>query len=140
MLICAIPFSGVGMGIALGLLFLPSVSIASHYFRRRRVLAMGITISGSSCGGIVLPILLNQLFQKPNVGFAWGVRAAAFLLLGCLSLATVLMTTRLPNRRQREAAGIPSPKPDFKGVLSDPSFSLTALGLVARVSRSYQYD
>lgn len=41
---------------------------------------MGIVTSGSSCGGIVFPIMLNKIFERS--GFAWGVRAAAFLILG----------------------------------------------------------
>ncbi|KAG6837395.1 hypothetical protein H0H93_010013 [Arthromyces matolae] len=36
---------GVGMGIGMGLIFLPSLQVTSHYFRRRRSLAMGIVIS-----------------------------------------------------------------------------------------------
>jgi MFS family permease len=110
------------MGIALGLLWLPSISIVAHWFQRRRILAMGITSSGSSCGGIVFPIMLNRLFHNPSVGFAWGVRAAAFLMLGLLSIATVLMKTRLPNRKEREARGEKSEKPDLKYLMTDSAF------------------
>lgn len=39
---------GVGMGIGMGLMFLPSLQVTSHYFTRRRSLAMGIVISGES--------------------------------------------------------------------------------------------
>lgn len=35
-----------GMGIGMGLMFLPCLSLASHYFRRRRSLAMGVVIAG----------------------------------------------------------------------------------------------
>lgn len=37
---------GVGMGIGMGMLFLPAISVTSHYFRRRRTVAMGVVISG----------------------------------------------------------------------------------------------
>ena len=37
---------GIGMGLAMGILFMPSLSIASHYFKKRRALAMGIMLSG----------------------------------------------------------------------------------------------
>lgn len=37
---------GVGMGLGMGLLFLPALTITSHYFRKRRSLAMGAVVSG----------------------------------------------------------------------------------------------
>ena len=38
---------GVGVGLGMGLLFLPSLSISSHYFRARRSIAMGVIFSGT---------------------------------------------------------------------------------------------
>jgi MFS family permease len=43
---------GIGMGIGSGIIFLPSISIISHYFMKRRALAMGICTTGSSTGGM----------------------------------------------------------------------------------------
>ena len=37
---------GLGMGLGGGTLFLPSLSIPSHYFRRRRAVAMGLVVAG----------------------------------------------------------------------------------------------
>ncbi|KAG6876202.1 hypothetical protein C0992_000496 [Termitomyces sp. T32_za158] len=37
---------GVGMGIGMGLMFIPSLQVISHYFRKRRSVAMGIVITG----------------------------------------------------------------------------------------------
>jgi MFS family permease len=36
---------GFGMGIGSGMVFLPSISVLSHYFRRRRAVVMGIVLS-----------------------------------------------------------------------------------------------
>lgn len=80
---------GVGPGLALGLIFVPSVGVVSHYFRARKTFAMGIVISGSSCGGIVFPILLNHLL--PKIGFTWTVRTTAFVVLALMGLATTIM-------------------------------------------------
>lgn len=41
----------VGTGIGIGFLFLPAVSVLSHYFLRRRSLAIGIAVTRSSVGG-----------------------------------------------------------------------------------------
>jgi MFS family permease len=52
----SIPSQGVGMGIGLGMTFVPTVSINHHHFKRRRGLAAGIGLSGSSVGATVFPI------------------------------------------------------------------------------------
>lgn len=44
------------MGIGLGLTFVPSMSILVMHFERRRALASGIALSGSSIGAVVFPI------------------------------------------------------------------------------------
>jgi len=54
---------------------------------------MGLTVAGSSLGGVCYPIMLDRLFN--SVGFGWGVRAVAFLMLGCLLLANCLVRSRL---------------------------------------------
>ncbi|EDR10645.1 mycorrhiza-upregulated monocarboxylate permease [Laccaria bicolor S238N-H82] len=41
---------GVALGLASGLSYVPSLGIASHYFHRRRPLAMGIVSSGAALG------------------------------------------------------------------------------------------
>jgi len=55
---------------------------------------MGIMVSGSSLGGVCFPIMLKRLFD--SIGFGWTVRAAAFLILGCLVTANFLVRSRLP--------------------------------------------
>ncbi|KZT01573.1 MFS general substrate transporter [Laetiporus sulphureus 93-53] len=88
----------VGMGLGLGTAFLPSLSIVSHHFRRRRALAIGIVISGASAGGIVFPIMLNRLINS-SVGFPNAVRATGAVCGALLLLANCLMRTRLPPKQ-----------------------------------------
>jgi hypothetical protein len=38
---------GVGMGLGMGLMFIPALTVSSHYFRIKRSLAMGIVIAGN---------------------------------------------------------------------------------------------
>ncbi|KAI0824487.1 MFS general substrate transporter [Trametes gibbosa] len=91
---------GLGIGLGVGLLFLPSLSIVSHHFRHRRALATGLVVSGAAAGGIVHPILLNHLFADPRMGFASGVRVSGGLVAGMLVLANCVMRTRLPPKRR----------------------------------------
>ncbi|KAG2357323.1 major facilitator superfamily domain-containing protein [Suillus spraguei] len=86
---------GLGFGIAIGLTNVPSIAVVSHYFQRRRAIAMAIVVTGSSLGGILYPVMLNHLING-KLGFANGVRASAGLNSGLLLIANFLMRTRLP--------------------------------------------
>ncbi|KAJ7201076.1 MFS general substrate transporter [Mycena pura] len=91
---------GVGMGIGMGLLFVPAVSLPSHYFRAKRSLVMGMAFAGSSLGGVVFPIVLNHLINGP-VGFAWGIRTVAFITATLLVIGNLLTKPRLPTKKER---------------------------------------
>ncbi|KAJ7451634.1 MFS general substrate transporter [Mycena latifolia] len=114
---------GVGMGLGLGLTFVPTVSISTHHFKRRRALAAGIGLSGSSVGATVFPIMINHLI--PKIGFANTVRATGYIVLGCLFVGNSLMRTRLPPRSQRPGAAEP---PSIKSFLVDAAYMWTVLG------------
>ncbi|KAI0765381.1 MFS general substrate transporter [Fomes fomentarius] len=94
---------GLGVGLGCGLIFSPALSVQAHHWKRRRALAMGVVLSGTSCGGVVYPIMLNSLMNS-SVGFAWGVRAQAFLTLGLLLVANMTMTTRTDSIKSAAAA------------------------------------
>lgn len=65
--------------LAAGIIFLPAVSSISHYFSKRRGLALGVVMTGNAMGGIIWPVLLNKLFKE--VGFRRGVQACEFISL-----------------------------------------------------------
>jgi MCP family monocarboxylic acid transporter-like MFS transporter 10 len=114
--------SALGVGLGLGLLFVPVVNIPVHHFLKRRLIANSIVTTGTSIGGVIWPIMLNKLFNNPSIGFAWGVQYSSFILLHLLLVANFLMKTRLPNRWQQEAAGIITPKPLLKVLLSNTPY------------------
>jgi predicted MFS family arabinose efflux permease len=70
-------------------------SVVSWFFRRRAA-AFGVMVSGSSLGGVVLPIMMNRLTE--SVGFPWALRAVAFLFLGLCGVAALTVRSRLPPR------------------------------------------
>ncbi|GAA6048322.1 hypothetical protein JCM3770_000948 [Rhodotorula araucariae] len=109
---------GVACGLAAGCAFTPAASSVSHWFKRRRATALGILATGSSVGGIVYPIMLNHLF--PRVGFAWAVRAAAFLTVGMVLIGLLTINSRLPPRKVDKIF-------DFSP-LREPGFLLIVLG------------
>lgn len=113
------------MGLGGGLLLVPAMSIQAHHWKKRRSFAMGIVLTGSGFGGVIYPIMLNQLFNS-SVGFAWGVRASAFLTLGLLVVANCIMRTRLPSAKDRPAD--PNAKPAMNVIITDTAFMLGVLG------------
>ncbi|EPE04123.1 monocarboxylate transporter [Ophiostoma piceae UAMH 11346] len=57
------------VSVSSGAVFNAALTSAATWFSKRRAAAMGILVSGSSVGGVILTILFHNL--KPKVGFAW---------------------------------------------------------------------
>ncbi|PKX89633.1 uncharacterized protein P174DRAFT_424814 [Aspergillus novofumigatus IBT 16806] len=72
---------GVLMGIVMGFLQIPAFAAVSQYFDRKRAAALGPAVSGSSIGGIILPIILSKMLNDSSLGFAWTVRVVGFIIL-----------------------------------------------------------
>uniref|UniRef100_A0A8H7XS38 Uncharacterized protein n=1 Tax=Psilocybe cubensis TaxID=181762 RepID=A0A8H7XS38_PSICU len=141
---------GVGMGVGLGLTFVPTVSSIVHHFQKRKVLATGIVMSGSSLGGIVFPIseywTSVQVHQStiqshaplcsakgielkaghshliPSIGFPKAVRASGYLVLGMLVLANCLMKSAYPKSTGNR------PQVNILSFFTDPPYIFATLG------------
>ncbi|MCJ1435451.1 hypothetical protein MMC27_004824 [Xylographa pallens] len=111
---------GICSPIGASAIFYPALSAVATWFFHRRALAFGIMASGSSLGGVIFPILVQNLI--PKIGFPWTMRVSAFLILALLIIANLTVKSRLP----------PSPKPfslmAFVKPLSEPTFALLTLG------------
>ncbi|KZS92117.1 MFS general substrate transporter [Sistotremastrum niveocremeum HHB9708] len=83
---------GLCMGLAMGLTYSPSLVINGYYFQtRKRALAMGIATCGSAVGGVVQPIMLNNLLAN-GTSFANTVRVNAAMNTGLLLIACIMMS------------------------------------------------
>ncbi|KIW10053.1 hypothetical protein PV08_11829 [Exophiala spinifera] len=97
----------------------PSFACVATWFRTKRASAMGIVATGSSLGGVILPILVNRSLD--SVGFEWSMRICAFVMFGMLIVVNLTVKSRLP------------PAPTSVGLMAffqpfaDPPFLLTAL-------------
>lgn len=76
--------------------YVPSLAIVSHYFDKKRGTAMAITTAGVSLGSMLIPIMLNNLFTRPDMSFASVTRINAAFITVIMLLACVLMKPRLP--------------------------------------------
>lgn len=57
---------------------------------------MTLALSGSSTGGIIFPLLAQQL--QPKLGFAWTVRVMGFVMLFTVAVILLFARTRLQPR------------------------------------------
>lgn len=89
---------GILSGLSAGMTFSPSLAAVGHYFQKKRGAAMGLGVAGSSIGGVVLPIALNELLHT-SVGFGWAVRIVGFIVLALLLPASMFIKSRLPPRK-----------------------------------------
>ena len=63
------------------------------YFKKKRAIAGGLAIAGSSLGGVIFPIIAVHLI--PRIGFPWTMRACAFLILGLLITTNLTISSNL---------------------------------------------
>lgn len=90
---------GVLGGLTDGIMFSPAMAAVSHYFHTKRGTAMGVTVSGSSLGGVIFPIALSRMFANESLGFGWTVRIIGFIMLALLAISSATVRPRLPPRR-----------------------------------------
>lgn len=83
---------GFLFGIRNAMLYYPTAGAITEWFNKRRALALGLAISGSSIGGIFWPLLITRLLIK--VGFSWTHRIIAFSSLPVLAIACFLVKER----------------------------------------------
>ncbi|KAG6829090.1 hypothetical protein H0H92_005702 [Tricholoma furcatifolium] len=113
-------------------LFMLSLSHPQQYYQVLHLpyvfltqgLGMGIASGGSSMGGAIHPIMLNNLFHG-RAGFHVGVRASAGLCAGLLLIALLLMRTRLPPTPRKQGSTLQ----DVKTFHREPPYSATVLAL-----------
>ncbi|RAK96663.1 MFS general substrate transporter, partial [Aspergillus ibericus CBS 121593] len=88
----------VCMGLGNGLTFSPGLAVMSSYFMEKRAFAVGLAATGAATGGLVYSVLVNQLLYSHDVGFAWTIRAAGFLMLATHMVGLIFFKPRLPPR------------------------------------------
>lgn len=139
---------GVLVGLSSAFLMNPTLAVISRRMPHRRGLAFGLAIGGSSVGGIVWPIMLQELLYKHDIGFGWTMRVAGFVMI--LPLCFACLTIRNPQTAAPTARSEPvqqnvvekqnEPNADKDGQVSEkkkadftilkrPAFVILCLGL-----------
>lgn len=76
-------------GVGTSLVFGVNIGVLSHWFLRKRAMAIGLSYIGGAIGGALFPVMYQQLF--PKIGFGWTVRVGVLIILsfGIMSLVTI---------------------------------------------------
>lgn len=85
------------VGLGSGMLFTPALAQVTVLFNRRRPIALGLAMMGTGFGGIIYPIVFRQL--EPRIGFGWTTRVIAFIALGTLTVAVLVLCWRKPAKK-----------------------------------------
>lgn len=118
---------GVLGGVGAGILSVVGVGVIGKCFTRRRGLAMGCALTGSSIGGVVMPLMLRSLL--PNLGWAWSMRIVAFLMAAAL-LGGVMCLRALSSKRRQSVTRYRGIALNFS-MFTSRSFLFVTLGITA---------
>lgn len=110
---------GILAGVGTALIFTPTIAAVGHFFYEKRGNATGVAAMGGAIGGIVFPLMLQDLF--PKVGWGWATRIQGFVFVVLLVLANLLVRSRLPPRPNQ------SIMPDFM-IFRQLNFALVTAG------------
>ncbi|KAF5862294.1 hypothetical protein ETB97_011818 [Aspergillus alliaceus] len=117
-------FVSLGLGVFVGPLFdtygpRELVSAGSAFYVARAGMALGTAMAGAGLGGVVFPFILKGAFA--NLGFKWGMRIVALVIMVLCGLGSFLVKSRLPKGQLKAAIDIRC----FK----DSRFTLLSFGI-----------
>ncbi|KAI0109240.1 major facilitator superfamily domain-containing protein [Nemania sp. FL0031] len=87
---------GIVLALGASAVFNCATNSVITWFFKKRATALGIMVSGSSLGGVVLPIMMEKLI--PQIGFPWTIRTLGFMFLALCGISCVTVKSRLPPR------------------------------------------
>lgn len=93
-------FYGVIIGIGMGAMWVPPLSIVARWFVKRRSLITGIVLVGSGLGGLIGPPVISRLITAYN----WRV---SYIILGSICLIVVILASQFLRRAPTHRRQVP---------------------------------
>ncbi|KAF7560625.1 hypothetical protein G7046_g3507 [Stylonectria norvegica] len=88
---------GVCQGLGNGIVFAPTIANVATYFSTKRTIALSAAACGGATGGVVFPLIAQQLLTR--IGFSWTMRVMGLVVLVNSVLIFLIARTRLPPRK-----------------------------------------
>ncbi|KAM0229204.1 hypothetical protein ACHAP5_011729 [Fusarium lateritium] len=88
---------GICQGVGNGIIFAPTIANISTYFTRKKTIAISAGACGAATGGMVFPLIAQQLL--PKIGFRWTVRVMGLVVAVASMIIMIIAKTRLKARK-----------------------------------------
>ncbi|KAF5663634.1 peptide chain release factor 1 [Fusarium heterosporum] len=88
---------GICQGLGNGIIFAPTIANMSTYFTRKKTIAISAGACGAATGGMVFPLIAQQLL--PKIGFRWTVRVMGLVVTVSSMIIMIIAKTRLKARK-----------------------------------------
>jgi MFS family permease len=129
---------GLLLGAGMSFVDIPASGMCPRYFKRNRALASGVSVAGSSLGGVIWPIACDQLLHNAGLSFGWTIRIVGFTMIPLLFI--VVLTVRPPaavgSRVDENSDGTPGlsdktpiDRRELRKDIAKPPFVLLCIGL-----------
>ncbi|GFF56706.1 hypothetical protein IFM51744_08976 [Aspergillus udagawae] len=125
---------GLCCAIGFGLVFTPALAVQSQWFLKKRGFVVGLVMSGQNIGGVIWPVVVDQLINHRQVSLGWTLRTIGFMQLFLMVIATLLVSPRFPQ--------IPQEQVPVKQFLTDKRtalFTLSTLTIFFAIYIPYFY-
>ena len=93
---------GLLLGAGMSFVAIPASGICPRYFKRNRGLATGISVAGSSLGGVLWPVACDQLLHTDDLSFNWTIRIIGFIMIPVLVIVIIAVRPPLKPQQQSE--------------------------------------
>ncbi|MBN1190681.1 MAG: MFS transporter [Dehalococcoidales bacterium] len=93
-------FYGLIIGVGMGGIFVPMVSITARWFTARRNLMTGLVSSGAGIGMLIIPVVSSRLIE--NLGWR-----STFVIMGIVILVVVLIAAQFLKRDPSRIGALP---------------------------------
>ena len=80
---------GALVGIGVGFIFIPSISVLSQWFSKKRSLVNGISSAGSGVGGVIFSFATGAMIQ--HIGLGWSLRVTGIITFVANLIAVLLL-------------------------------------------------
>ena len=78
---------GVSVGVGIGFVYVPSITVLSQWFSKKRSLANGITAAGPGVGGVIFSLVTGKIIEKISVEWSLRITGLTAFRMNCLAVA-----------------------------------------------------
>ena len=113
----------IGLGVGVGLVYVPSVGAVQPWFDANRAVASGIAVAGIGAGNFAMPLFAAWLIERLGWRDAYVALAVLLLVLGGSAASVIRQKVSL-------AKGSPAGGATLRGALKTREFALLYVGMV----------